>query len=173
MCRDVIHVSHVVRDNDSEHPSSQGNGADETSGADETRDGKKERVLHTRIPAVLEAELKAAAAALRVPVSNLVRTILEVAVAVADRATGHVENSLERAARSVAAERERLRTRVKRLDPLADVVAFQPLIIAALAHCAKCNTVLEPGEDAALGVTNRAGPKIFDCTSCMPKRSKN
>jgi hypothetical protein len=53
------------------------------------------------------------------------------------------------------------------------VVAYQPLIIAALAHCAKCNTVLEPGEDAALGVTNRAGPKIFVCKSCMPKRSKN
>jgi hypothetical protein len=173
MYHDVIHVSHVVRDNDSTPPPSEGNGASEGDGADETRDGKKERVLHTRIPAVLEAELKAAAAALRVPVSNLVRTILEDAVAVADRATGHVENSLERAARSVAAERERLRTRVRRLDPLADVVAYQPLIIAALSHCAKCNAVLEPGEDAALGVTSRPGPKIFVCRSCMPRRSKN
>jgi hypothetical protein len=172
MYHDVIHVSHVARDNDSQPPPSEGNGASGAD-ADETRDGKKERVLHTRIPAVLEAELKAAAAALRVPVSNLVRTILEDAVAVADRATGHVENSLERAARSVAAERERLRDRVKRLDPLADVVAYQPLIIAALTHCAKCNTVLDPGEDAALGVTNRPGPKIFVCRSCMPKRSKN
>ena len=161
----------MPRDTEAEVPDSNGGGGQ--SDSDEARDAKKERVLHTRIPAVLEAELKAAAAALRVPVSNLVRTILEDAVAVADRATGHVENSLERAARSVAAERERLRDRVKRLDPLADVVAFQPLIIAALAHCAKCNTVLEPGEDAALGVTNRAGPKIFVCTSCMPKRSKN
>jgi hypothetical protein len=161
----------VARDTDSEaSASADSNGQADT---DESRDAKKERVLHTRIPAVLEGELKAAAAALRVPVSNLVRTILEDAVAVADRATGHVENSLERAARSVAAERERLRTRVKRLDPLTDVVAYQPLIIAALTHCAKCNTVLEPGEDAALGVTNRVGPKIFVCKSCMPRRSKN
>jgi hypothetical protein len=161
----------MARDTAAEVPESEGSNGQ--SDSEEARDAKKERVLHTRIPAVLEAELKAAAAALRVPVSNLVRTILEDAVAVADRATGHVENSLERAARSVAAERERLRDRVKRLDPLSDVVAYQPLIIAALAHCAKCNTVLEPGEDAALGVTNRAGPKIFVCKSCMPKRSKN
>ena len=161
----------MARDTEAEVPESEGSNGQ--SDSEEARDAKKERVLHTRIPAVLEAELKAAAAALRVPVSNLVRTILEDAVAVADRATGHVENSLERAARSVAAERERLRDRVKRLDPLSDVVAYQPLIIAALAHCAKCNTVLEPGEDAALGVTNRAGPKIFVCKSCMPRRSKN
>jgi hypothetical protein len=161
----------MARDTESEVPGSEG--ANGQGDSDDARDAKKERVLHTRIPAVLEAELKAAAAALRVPVSNLVRTILEDAVAVADRATGHVENSLERAARSVAAERERLRDRVKRLDPLSDVVAYQPLIIAALAHCAKCNVVLEPGEDAALGVTNRPGPKIFVCKSCMPKRSKN
>jgi hypothetical protein len=161
----------MARDTESQVPESNGSGGQADS--DEARDAKKERVLHTRIPAVLEAELKAAAAALRVPVSNLVRTILEDAVAVADRATGHVENSLERAARSVAAERERLRDRVKRLDPLADVVAYQPLIIAALTHCAKCNAVLDPGEDAALGVTNRPGPKIFVCKSCMPRRSKN
>ena len=161
----------MARDTESQVPDSEG--ANGQGDSDEAREAKKERVLHTRIPAVLEAELKAAAAALRVPVSNLVRTILEDAVAVADRATGHVENSLERAARSVAAERERLRDRVKRLDPLSDVVAYQPLIIAALTHCVKCNTVLEPGEDASLGVTNRPGPKIFVCKSCMPRRSKN
>ena len=53
--------------------------------ADEASEGaepKKERVLHTRIPAVLEGELKSAARALRIPVSNLVRTILEDAVSI-------------------------------------------------------------------------------------------
>ena len=41
------------------------------------RRARKERVLHTRIPALLEEDLKSAAERLRVPVSNLVRTILE------------------------------------------------------------------------------------------------
>ena len=38
---------------------------------------RKERVLHTRVPAVLEQELKRVATAWRVPVSNVVRALLE------------------------------------------------------------------------------------------------
>jgi hypothetical protein len=144
---------------------------DEPTEDEEARETeKKERVLHTRIPAVLESELKAAAAALRIPVSNLVRTILEDAVAMADRATGRVESSLERAARSVAAERERLRERVKKLDPLANVVAYQTVVVASPTECTSCMKALEPGDDAALGVTNRPGPKLFVCTECVPHR---
>ena len=150
-----------------------GNGAESGATDGEARsDSKKERVLHTRIPAVLEAELKSAAAGLRIPVSNLVRTILEDAVAMADRATGHVESSLERAARSVHAERERLRSRVKRFDPLESVVAYQSVIVAVETSCAKCGSVLEQGDDAALAVRDRPGPKLFVCTGCMPRRGQ-
>ena len=63
-------------DRESVPPSSKG----ESNG----KDAKKERVLHTRVPAVLERELKRFADNLRVPVSNLVRTILEDALSVAD-----------------------------------------------------------------------------------------
>ena len=41
---------------------------------------KKERVIHTRVPAVLEAELKRFAEGLRVPVSNVIRTLLELSL---------------------------------------------------------------------------------------------
>ena len=136
---------------------------------------KKERVLHTRIPAVLEAELKAAAEGLRVPVSNLVRTILEDAVTIADRATDHVEDRITNAARSVLDGRERVRkARRDEPDALDGVIAFQPIIIAAPGDCAKCGAELEPGDDAALGVTEREGPKVFVCAECLPKkRSKS
>jgi len=130
---------------------------------------KKERVLHTRIPAVLEQELKAAAKALRVPVSNLVRTILEDAVTLADKATGHFEDGLSRAVRSVHSERERLRTHIKRPNPLESVVAFQPVVIATARRCAACEAPLEPGANAALGVSDEPGPKIFVCNDCIPK----
>lgn len=131
---------------------------------------RKERVLHTRVPAVLESQLKTAAAALRVPVSNLVRTILEDAVALADRAGGHVEDGLERAARSMRDERARMRARVEKLDPLADVVAYQPVVVAAKTQCARCSAQLEPGEQAQMGVTSRPGAPVFVCDGCMPKR---
>lgn len=130
---------------------------------------RKERVLHTRIPAVLEDELKAAAEALRVPVSNLVRTILEDAVAIADRATGHVEERLNRAARSVHDERERMKARVQRSDRLTDVIAYQPVIVAQATECASCDAALARGDDAALGLTQRPGPKLFVCKPCLTK----
>lgn len=131
---------------------------------------RKERVLHTRVPAVLEAELKAAARALRVPVSNLVRTILEDAVAIADRASSQVEQRLEAAARSVEHERARLRARLEKNDPLTHVVAFQPVVIAAHARCAKCEAPLEPGDEASLAIRDQPGPTAFLCGPCLPKR---
>lgn len=144
--------------------------ADTEESSDEDKAEKKERVLHTRIPAVLEAELKQAAKALRVPVSNLVRTILEDAIAVADRATGQVEERLSRAARTVSSERERIRTKFEKPDPLAHVVAFQSVVVAAPAHCQKCDQALEPGDDAALAILDTPGPNLFVCSECMPKR---
>lgn len=130
---------------------------------------KKERVLHTRIPAVLEAELKAAAAALRIPVSNLVRTILEDAVAIADRASEKVEDRLTRAARSVHDERDRLRAKVT-IDPLSRVVAYQQVTIAAESECAKCHQELAVGDQASLAVLATPGPVLFVCPACVPAR---
>jgi hypothetical protein len=144
--------------------------APEAGDPNDRGDAKKERVLHTRIPEVLDKELKTAAKALRVPVSNLVRTILEDAVAIADRATGNVEQGLNRAARSVQRERERLRDRIKPPNPLEEVVAFQPVIVAAQTRCARCEAALEPGDDAGVGVTDEPGPKLFVCSECLPKR---
>jgi hypothetical protein len=61
---------------------------------------------------VLEEELKRLATALRVPVSNLVRAILEDAVDAADLATRCAEDELRGFTERLAAERERLRARV-------------------------------------------------------------
>lgn len=132
---------------------------------------KKERVLHTRIPAVLESELKTLAKSLRVPLSNLVRTILEDAVNIADRATGQLEDRLERAAKSVHGERERMRDRVKRPDPLADVLAFQDVTVARATRCAKCETEIAAGERASLAVPAHPGdPQRIVCADCLTKR---
>lgn len=137
-----------------------------------TSDDKKERVLHTRVPAVLEAELKRFAQNLRVPVSNLVRTILEDALEVADAAGDRVEERLRKAATSIQSEREKLRKKI-RLDPLADVYAFQDVRVAQKTACAKCDAELAPGESAHLGLIdpNVSGgiSRIFVCNDCLPK----
>ena len=71
--------------------------------------GRKERVIHTRVPAPLEAELKRFAEELRIPVSNLIRTILEDALAAADHAGERVEQELRAGATRLAQSRDRLR----------------------------------------------------------------
>jgi hypothetical protein len=131
---------------------------------------RKERVLHTRVPAVLERELKRLAETLRVPVSNLVRAVLEDAVAVADHASENVETRLKTFASSLEHERDKLRRRVMR-DPLDGVFAFQPIKLAQFATCAKCKTDLRRGESANLGLRDDARPgasRVFVCDACIP-----
>jgi hypothetical protein len=144
----------------------------EPSSASEPEDdraAKKERVLHTRIPAVLERELKRFADNLRVPVSNLVRTILEDALNVADLAGTGIEERLKSAAKTLEQERERLKKKVAH-DPLEGVFAFQNVTLAQPAICAKCQKDLSRGTRAHLGMTEgpRRGPAIVVCESCLP-----
>jgi hypothetical protein len=144
---------------------------DESSGgpADpESREARKERVLHTRVPAVLERELKRFADNLRIPVSNLVRTILEDALSVADAATESVEERLRRAAEHLEKEREKLKKRMEH-DPLAAVVAFQDVTLAVPAACVKCARSLPAGSRAHLGIGDGSGDRVFVCESCGPR----
>ena len=148
-------------------------GAGDTREGDDNASSKKERVLHTRVPAVLERELKRFAQNLRVPVSNLVRTILEDAVTVADAATENVEQRLKKAADHLAQERKSLKKRVKN-DPLADVFAFQPVKLAQPAACGKCERAMKRGESANFGLTDppRApSERVFVCDACLPTPS--
>jgi hypothetical protein len=138
------------------------------SGRDDGKDGKKERVLHTRVPAVLERELKRFADNLRVPVSNLVRTILEDALSVADAASGSVEERLRRAASHLEKEREKLKKRLEH-DPLTGIVAFQEVMLAVPAACAKCAATLARGSRAHLGIGDGPVERVFVCDECKPR----
>jgi hypothetical protein len=138
----------------------------------EGKDARKERVLHTRVPAVLERELKRFAENLRVPVSNLVRTILEDALSVADMATESVEERLKRAAHHLEKEREKLKKRMEH-DPLEGIVAFQAVTLAIDALCAKCGRDLVRGSRAHMGIRRadwpaRDGVPLFVCEGCLP-----
>jgi hypothetical protein len=156
-------------------------GAGESAEARSDGGGKKERVLHTRVPAVLERELKRFADNLRVPVSNLVRTILEDALQVADAATENVEERLKRAAKHLEKEREKLKKRMEH-DPLEGIEAFQEVTLAVAAVCAKCERELPRGTRAHLGIpaeeprpggpldrVQSRAPRRFVCQECLPR----
>ncbi len=81
------------------------------------RPATKERVIHTRVPALLEEELKRFAENLRVPVSNLIRTILEDALTVADQVGHGVERELRSGVAQLAHGRQVLHRRFSRRLP--------------------------------------------------------
>ncbi|UCF46962.1 MAG: hypothetical protein JSU89_07205, partial [Myxococcales bacterium] len=73
------------------------------------QEARKERVLHTRVPAILEQELKRVANAWRVPVSNVVRALLEDALDTLDVVGAKAEGELRGVAEMLASERHRIR----------------------------------------------------------------
>jgi hypothetical protein len=154
----VIHVSRVTQGERDEKP-----GEPEDDG-----EPKKERVLHTRIPAVLERDLKRLAHQLRVPVSNLVRTILEDSLRVADKAGSVVEAELTNVARAVGREREKIQGKLKDLDADDSVIGFQPMVLAQPSACSRCKAALARGEHAFLGHRTTPGPAIVVCSDCVP-----
>lgn len=118
----------------------------------------KERVLHTRVPERLEAELRQRAAALGISVSNLVRNVLDHTFGLVEDvvADGH---AVARAARG-RGPRTEARPPAPRVD---DVLGWQPIVLGKNAICARCNAILPRGKDAAVGV----GTELVICPPCL------
>ncbi len=129
---------------------------------------KKERVIHTRVPAVLEQELKRLADSLKVPVSNVIRTILEDAVEAVDSVGQLAEGELRQVADRLSRQRDALRRAAR--APLAGVVGYQQLLLARDESCALCGRAIAAGEDAYLGIRDggEAGPRVILGKECLP-----
>jgi hypothetical protein len=137
-------------------------------------------VLHTRVPAVLEQELKRLATSLRVPVSNVVRTILEDAVDAIDSVGERAEDELREVAAKVRERRDRLRRPLvadadpdaESQAPLAGVVGFQPLLIAREEFCSLCGRRIAAGARAYLAVREAPGSRVLLDERCLPFSAK-
>jgi hypothetical protein len=79
-----------------------------------SRHNRKGRVLHTRVPEVLEVELKRLADSLSVPVSNIVRAVLEDALDAAETVEQDLQRDMRDAAERMASWRERRERRRRR-----------------------------------------------------------
>jgi hypothetical protein len=139
----------------------------------------KERVLHTRVPAVLEGELKKLATNLRVPVSNVVRAILEDAIDAVDNVTERAEGGLMGFVDRLSKQREDLRDKVRgeqeeeldetcpdRSDVLDGVFGYQPLVLAAETPCSVCGRMLSAGDDAHRALFDDAGKRVILGPDC-------
>ncbi|MEO8698686.1 MAG: hypothetical protein ABI867_01550 [Kofleriaceae bacterium] len=120
---------------------------------------RKERVIHTRVPESLEAQLRQRAEDLGISVSNLVRNVL-----------GHAFGL----AAGVVADSHAVARAVTRKAPAApapasldDVLGWQPIVLGKNAVCARCNALLPRGSDAATGVVDTGTTRFVICQACV------
>ena len=153
---------------------------------DRKRRERKERVLHTRISDDLAADIRRVAEDLRVPVSNLVRNVLEEAFSVVETVSDNVgdliEDVVEAAERARARMRQRRKQSQRREPPetqaaaaparaeFAEVLGWQPLILNRHQICADCEEPLERGERAYLGILAAGPSPHFLCADCADAR---
>jgi hypothetical protein len=149
-------------------PESEPASPPESGDSERPRRERKERVLHTRISQQLAEDIGRMAEDLRVPVSNLVRNVLEEVFSVVETVTENVGELIE----DVMGEAGRSRRRAApapRQDP-PDVLGWQPLILAREGSCADCAARLSRGEQAYVGVT-ASGPSSHTlCADCLNTR---
>src|SRR5690242_15017776 len=125
------------------------------------RGDRQARWLHTRISEHLEDALKREARRRRLPVSLLVRNVLEGAL---DLVEDIVEGSLHVARRSEEIARAATRGRDAAGN---DVYGWQELILNRAAACARCAATLGAGATAYRGLRDGAGPPVFQCVVCV------
>lgn len=131
---------------------------------DTTEAEKKERVIHTRVPESLEAELRKRAQDLGISVSNLVRNVIGHAFGL----VGDVAADSHAIARAARGE---IRGEKKRVTPddSDEVIAWQPIVLAKNAVCSRCNDILPRGKEAAIAV---GGDRAIVCPSCLEELRK-
>jgi hypothetical protein len=160
--------------------------------------GRKERVLHTRVPAVLEQELKRVANAWRVPVSNVVRALLEDALDTIDVVGAKAEGELREVVELLASERHRFRRKSSEqlskipgtreplphavavaaapapepgLDPLAGAVGVTPIILVHDAVCGVTGATLAAGAEAYMVLFEEPGRQLITGREVLPRAS--
>jgi hypothetical protein len=152
--------------------------------------GRKERVLHTRISEQLAEDIRRMAEDLRVPVSNLVRNVLEEAFDVVDSVSDNVGDLVEEVVEEAERARDRIRARrrhgyVRRSRPFAagageneapehpaypEVIGWQPLIFNQGRRCSDCDAEIGVGERGFAGVAAGGLSPHALCGDCMEAR---
>jgi hypothetical protein len=155
---------------------------------------RKERWLHTRISEALADALQREARRRRLPVSLLVRNVLEGALdlvedmvetrlaATATPRRGRHDGRGSRPAprdpsydprRAVYAHARAARAGNVSGDGLDDVYGWQELIIHRAAACGRCKASLAAGTRTFRGLREHDGPPVFLCAACVARLGRS
>ncbi len=157
---------------------------------------RKDRLIQTRVPSVLESTLKEEARKQRLSVSHLIRNILEDTFHLVDNVVVEVDNivndsvglanQLRRDAQKLAANARNLRgapeidpdkakaegedtelTDAPTVDPLAHIFAWNPVVLNRAEQCSRCAVLVAKGEEAFVGMSDDPSqPRAWLCASC-------
>lgn len=137
---------------------------------------RKDRIIQTRVPKDLEATLKEAAERERVSVSHLIRNVLEDTFHLVDNIvadSAQLVDSVRRDALKLAASARGDKPRAADAvadseDPLAQVEAWQDVIVNKQCQCQRCGTALGRGQHAFRGLgTAPSQPSVWLCPDCL------
>ena len=87
---------------------------------------RKERVLHTRISEELSEDIRRLADDMRVPVSNLVRNVLEEVFTAVEQVTGDVGDFFDEVLDEAEGVRDRIHQRRRRREPASSAPSVDP-----------------------------------------------
>lgn len=145
---------------------------------------RKDKVLHTRVPEALEKELRKKAERMRVPVSNLIRNILEDAFKFVDNVVSDslsIAKSVRKDAMNIA---ETAKAGVRALKKqqtgkpqptyspsktLSNVYGWQPIVLNLKSTCCFCRKTLGKTTRAMMGVGKPSAQPVFACKQCFKK----
>ena len=132
------------------------------------RKPKKDKVLHTRVPQVLEEELKALATSWRVPVSNVVRTLLEDAIDVMSAAEKRAQSELRSLSDRLTpgAPRRPAPAPKSPSAPLEGALGVSELTLVSNAECGVTGQALKEGDGALLVHFADGRPPLLVAPAC-------
>jgi len=136
---------------------------------------RKDRLLQTRITPSLYEQVVERAAALRIPVSNLIRIILEDSPRLVTDVVDESMNIAQALGSEDGARRQRKRSEAPPVSPPAadeTPVAWQSVAIGRRMHCGDCSKTLYPAEEAHMGLGADGRPLLFVCPECYQKRAR-
>lgn len=132
---------------------------------------RKDRLLQARITPSLYEQVVDRAEAMKIPVSNLVRILVEDSLKLVD---GVVDESLNIAqifsegGKRKDAGRARARTAAAAPPSPADEspVAWQAVVMGRRGVCGDCGCLLYPATEAHMGLGSDGRPLLFLCNEC-------
>lgn len=148
---------------------------------------RKDKVLHTRVPEELEDALQKKAVAMRIPVSNLIRNILEDAFQFVENVVADglsITDTIRKDAISIAettktgfsalkqarnAKEKTSPDKTKLKTMLSQVYGWQEIVLNKNSACIVCAKEIKRGAKAVMSAG--MNPPVFLCRVCFKKQS--